>query len=478
MSNYEPVIGLEVHVQLKTKSKIFCSCSTEFGAEPNTNTCPVCLGLPGSLPVLNKRVLELGIRAALAFNCNIAERLKFDRKNYFYPDLPKAYQISQFDKPLSFKGFLNVALKSGEAKRIGITRAHLEEDAGKMIHDQSPDGSLVDYNRTGTPLLEIVSEPDITSPEEAYVYLKQLKAILEYAEVSDCNMQEGSLRCDANISIRPVGQKELGTKTEIKNLNSFRAVQKSLEYEIKRQEETLLNGERIIQETRLWNDEKGTTLSMRSKEEAHDYRYFPEPDLVPFTVSREVVKKIEEELPELPEARKNRFKESYELSDYDALNLVAEKSLADFYEETCKSIKDPKLASNWIQSELLGQLNVRKETISTTSLSPQDLSGLIQLIENKTISGKIAKEVLPEMLSSGKSAGEIVKEKGLVQITDTGAIEKIVEKVIEANEKVAGDYRSGKNAALGFLVGQVMKETKGKANPGLVNQLLKKKLSS
>jgi len=474
---YETVIGLEVHVQLSTQSKIFCGCSTRFGDEPNINTCPVCLGLPGSLPVLNREALNLGVRGALALNCHIAERLKFDRKNYFYPDLPKAYQISQYDMPISFEGYLNVTLKSGEVKRIGITRAHLEEDAGKLIHDLIADGSLIDYNRAGTPLLEIVSEPDIRSPEEAYAYLTQVKAIMQYAEISDCNMQEGSLRCDANISIRPKGQKEFGTKTEIKNLNSFRAVQKSLEYEIARQTEAVENGEKITQETRLWNDEKGKTFTMRSKEEAHDYRYFPEPDLVPFTIARERVEEIKKELPELPEARKTRFKNAYKLSDYDAANLVSDKALAEFFEAGCRDVKDPKLFSNWAQSELMGHLNTRKLTIQTSPVGAKALGELVGLIEKGTISGKIAKEVLSEMLDSGKAASQIVEDKGLVQIVDTKEIEKIVEAVIQSNEKVANDYREGKKTAIGFLVGQVMKRTQGKANPPLVNKILQDKLS-
>jgi len=473
---YEPVIGLEVHVQLATKSKIFCSCSTQFGSSPNSNTCPVCLGLPGSLPVLNREALTLAVRAALALNCQIAERLKFDRKNYFYPDLPKAYQISQYDKPVSFKGFLNVVLKNGEKRRIGITRAHMEEDAGKLLHDQHDD-TLVDYNRTGTPLLEIVSEPDIRTPEEAYSYLTQLKAVLEYSEVSDCNMQEGSLRCDANVSIRPAGETKFGTRAEIKNLNSFKAVQKAIEYEIIRQAEVLDGGGKVVQETRLWNDEKGKTFTMRSKEEAHDYRYFPEPDLVPFTISRDAVSEIQKTLPELPEARRLRFKEDYKLSDYDADALVSEKKLANFYEETCRHTPDPKLAANWLLSELLGHLNARKLPIESSPINPKALGELVSLIQNATISGKIAKDVLPEMIDTGKTAAMIVKEKGLVQITDTGALEGIVAQVIQENEKVADDYRSGKKEAIGFLVGQVMKLSKGKANPGIVNQLLQKKLS-
>jgi aspartyl-tRNA(Asn)/glutamyl-tRNA(Gln) amidotransferase subunit B len=477
MSKYEPVIGLEVHVQLNTKSKIFCTCSTNFGDAPNSNTCPVCLGLPGSLPVLNRDTLRLGVRAALALNCEIAERLKFDRKNYFYPDCPKAYQISQFDKPVSFDGKLTITLKDGTTKDIGITRAHLEEDAGKMIHDAVDDGSLVDYNRTGTPLLEIVSEPDIRTPEEAYAYLTKLKTILQYTAVSDCNMQEGSLRCDANISLRPKGQEKFGTKVEVKNLNSFRAVQKSLEYEIKRQDEVLSDGGTISQETRLWNDAKSKTLLMRSKEHAHDYRYFPEPDLVPFTIARSEVDELRSDLPELPDARLARFKADYDLSNYDASVLVAEQALANYFEKASVGVKDPKVVSNWIQSELVGILNERKETIESTSLKPEALREMIDLIDKGTINGKIAKEILPVMVETGKSAEVIVEEKGLVQISDTGELEGIVKDVITQNEKVVNDFKSGKKSAIGFLVGQVMQKTKGKANPGVVNQLLQKKLS-
>lgn len=410
-------------------------------------------------------------------NLTPSKRAKFDSKNYFYPDSPKAYQISQFDKPVSFDGQLTVTLKDGATKKIGITRAHLEEDAGKMIHDQVEDGSLVDYNRTGTPLLEIVSEPDMRTAEEAYAYLTKLKAILQYTGVSDCNMQEGSLRCDANVSLRPVGQEKFGTKTEVKNLNSFRAVFKSIEYEIKRQAEVLDGGGVITQETRLWNDVKGKTAVMRSKEEAHDYRYFPEPDLVPFTIARSEVDEARKNLPELPDARFARFQEAYSLSAYDASNLVADQALADYYEKAAVGVKDPKTVSNWLQSELVGILNEREETIETTSLKPEDLRSLIQLIEKGTISGKIAKDVLPEMVETGKAAEKIVEEKGLVQISDTGELEKIIEAVILNNEKVVSDFKSGKKTAIGFLVGQVMKQTKGKANPGVVNQLLEKKLS-
>ncbi|MBI4971051.1 MAG: Asp-tRNA(Asn)/Glu-tRNA(Gln) amidotransferase subunit GatB [Candidatus Omnitrophica bacterium] len=475
LEKYEPVIGLEVHVQLQTKSKIFCSCSTKFGAEANTQTCPICLGLPGSLPVLNEQALYYGIKAGIALNCHIAERLKFDRKNYFYPDLPKAYQISQFDMPVAYRGWLMIETKDGN-KKIGITRAHLEEDAGKLIHEGIKDASVVDYNRCGTPLLEIVSEPDLRTPEDAYEYLTTLKAILEYLEVSDCNMDEGSLRCDANVSIRLRGAEKFGTKAEIKNLNSFKAVAKSIQYEIERQAEVLESGERVIQETRLWNDEKGQTISMRSKEEAHDYRYFPEPDLVPFTISRQRVEEIRKTLPELPQAREERFLRDYKLSNYDAHVLVSDKKHADYFEQAIRAGADPKKVSNWLTSELFGLLNTRKETLDTCKVSAKALSGLIQLIDKQVISGKIAKEVLPIMVETGKDPETIVKEKGLVQVTDTKFLEDIAKKIIEVNPKSVADFKSGKTAAIGFLVGQMMKETKGKANPALANQILEQQL--
>lgn len=478
---YEPVIGLEVHVQLNTRSKLFSSCSTSFGAEPNSNTSPVCFGWPGSLPVLNEAALRLAIKAGLALNCEIARFTKFDRKHYFYPDLPKAYQISQYDLPINGRGWLRVKtrLASGEVveKKIGITRAHLEEDAGKLLHEGVEDGTLIDYNRAGIPLLEIVSEPDIRSPQEAYDYLTALKAILQYLEVSDCNMEEGSLRCDGNISVRPEGQKKFGTKTEIKNLNSFRAVQKSLEYEIRRQTELLETGGTVSQETRLWNDVRGETVLMRSKEEAHDYRYFPEPDLVPTRVSEEMIERIRAELPELPMARAERFVRDFGLQEADALVLVQDRLLAGYF-EACLAEKVPaKTASNWIQSELLALLNQNKAGIEACPVSPEALAGLIRLIDEGTISGKIAKDVLVMMYETGRPAADLVREKGLVQVSDTSFIEKIADRVIAANEKSVADYRAGKGKALGFLVGQIMKETGGKANPGVVNEILTKKLS-
>lgn len=477
---YEPVIGLEVHVQLGTKSKIFCACAVEFGAEPNKNTCPVCLGWPGSLPVLNRKALEYGMKIGLALNCEINERLKFDRKNYFYPDLPKAYQISQFDQPVNGKGVIEVEFKDAKGqvqkKKIGVTRAHLEEDAGKLLHEGIKDGSLVDYNRAGTPLLEIVSEPDIRSSEEAYAYLTALKAIVQYLGVSDCDMEKGQLRCDANVSIRPTGQEKFGTKAEVKNLNSFRAVAKAIDYEIQRQAKILDEGGKVNQETRLWNDDKGTTSLMRSKEEAHDYRYFPEPDLVPFTISRQAVEELRKTLPELPVQRVERFVK-LGLSEYDSFVLVADKNLANYFEECCKEKVSAKLASNWIQSELLAILKAEKKDITESPVSAKNLAGLIALIDNNTISGKIAKDVLPEMFATGKSADAIVKEKGLVQVTDTKVIEEAADKVIAANEKSVADFKAGKQQALGFLVGQLMKATQGKANPKLANEILMKKLT-
>ena len=471
---FEPVIGLEVHVQLKTKSKIFCACPTEFGAPPNTNTCPVCLGYPGSLPVLNHQAYLYGIRIGLALSCKIAERLKFDRKNYFYPDLPKAYQISQFDRPICYEGHLVIDTEEGE-KTIGITRAHMEEDAGKLLHE-ARDGSVVDFNRAGVPLVEIVSEPDLRNPEDAYQYLTSLKSILQYIEVSDCDMEKGSLRCDANVSVRPKGESKFGTKVEIKNLNSFNAVKKALYYEIERQSEAVRNKEKIRQETRLWNDVKSITIPMRSKEEAHDYRYFPEPDLVPFTVSRELVKQTADSLVELPRARKLRFMKDFGLSEYDARVLTQEKKLAHYFEDSVREGASPKMASNWIQSELLGKMYERGETLETVKVTAASLAGLTQLIEKATISGKIAKDVFIEMLETGRTAQEIVKEKNLVQVTDESAIQKAAEAVLAANPKSVEDYKKGKTNALTYLMGQMMKETRGKANPAVANKVLKELL--
>lgn len=476
---YEVVIGLEVHTELKTKTKIFCSCSTEFGGDPNTHVCPVCMGLPGTLPVLNKKVVDFAIKAGLALNCRIAEFSKFDRKNYFYPDLPKNYQVSQYDLPICLGGHLNIEV-DGQEKRIGINRIHMEEDAGKLVHGgetiSTSNYSLVDYNRSCVPLLEIVSEPDMRSSLEARAYLEQLKAILEYTGISDCKMQEGSLRCDANISIMPKGSTVFGTRTEIKNLNSFRALQRALEYEIQRHIQVVEEGGKLIQETRTWDDAQGITLSLRSKEEAHDYRYFPEPDLVPLVIDREWVKNVRKTLPELPQARKERLINEYGLPHYDAAVITASKALADYFDACVKSFPEAKTVSNWLMVELVGALNAEGKEIGESPITPEMLAELLQLLEKGTISGKIAKTVFTEMFKTGKKAGAIVKEQGLVQISDESAIDKMVEEVIAANPKSVEDYQAGKDKAIGFLVGQVMKLSKGKANPGLVNKLLKEKL--
>lgn len=472
---YEVVIGLEIHTELKTKSKIFCGCTTQFGGEPNTHTCPVCLGMPGVLPVLNKEVVEYAIRTGLALNCGIAEFSKFDRKNYYYPDLPKNFQTSQFDFPICNEGHIDIMVNDSK-KRIGITRIHMEEDAGKLVHSgdtiSSSNSSLVDYNRTGVPLLEIVSEPDLRSPEEARIYMENLKAILEYLDVSDCKMQEGSLRCDANISLRPMGSDILGTRTETKNLNSFRSLQRAMEYEIERQKEVLEEGGKITQETRTWDDAKGITLSLRSKEEAHDYRYFPEPDLLPMIIERAWVDKAKALLPELPEAKKARLVAQCDLSEYDASVITTSKALADYFEETISLYNNPKVVSNWLMGDFSRLINANDMEIADVKVSSQDFAGLLKLIDNATVSGKIAKTVFEEMFETGKSPDVIVKEKGLVQITDEGAILQIVQKVVAANPQSVEDFINGKERAIGFLVGQVMKESKGKANPGLVNKLL------
>jgi aspartyl-tRNA(Asn)/glutamyl-tRNA(Gln) amidotransferase subunit B len=480
---YQVVIGLEVHAELNTRTKIFCGCKNEFGSEPNTNICPTCLGLPGSLPAFNEGVLYRAIKAGLALNCHIAEKSKFDRKNYYYPDLPKAYQISQFDMPIAVNGFLEVIEKDGNRKRFGITRLHMEEDAGKLNHltksGQIGDAeeSLVDYNRGGVPLAEIVSEPDMRSPEEAYLYLTAIKAILKYTDVSDCNMEEGSLRCDANVSIMLKGAKEFGTKVEIKNMNSFKNVQKALEYEIERQIKAVEAHEEIIQETRLWNTEKGKTFSMRSKEGSHDYRYFPEPDIPPMEISREFVEQIRVSIPELPLAKIDRFVKQYGIPVYDANVLSSEIITADFFEKAAQLSNEPKQCSNWIMVELPVKMNEAGiEKITDTKITPEKLAGMINLIKNGTISGKIAKTVFEEMFKTGDDAEKIVKEKGLVQISDTGAIEKAVDAVIAANEKAVAEIKGGKTGGIGFLVGQVMKTTGGKANPQMVNGMLKKKL--
>ncbi|MBN1383456.1 MAG: Asp-tRNA(Asn)/Glu-tRNA(Gln) amidotransferase subunit GatB [Elusimicrobia bacterium] len=483
--NYETVIGLEVHVHLKTKSKLFCGCSTEFGGEPNSNICPVCTGQPGVLPVLNRKAVEFAVLTGLATNCKIAEHSVFARKNYFYPDLPKNYQISQYELPLCEKGFLEIGV-NGKTKRIGITRIHLEEDAGKLLHaigSRKLDYSLVDFNRTGIPLLEIVSEPEMASPEEAYQYLTNLKSILQYIGISDCDMEKGSLRCDANVSIRPAGEKKFGVKVELKNMNSFKAVREALGYEIGRQCDALNTGEKIIQETRLWDEDSGTTSSMRSKEESHDYRYFPEPDLVPLQIDEKYKDLIMKGLVELPDVRKKRFVEKFGLSGYDAEVLTSEKALADYFEKSlslltahCSPLTAAKPLSNWITTELLGKLNAENKNISSSPISFEQLAELIKLITDGTISGKIAKTVFEQMFKNGKNASEIVKEQGLVQISDQKEIEKLVDEAIAGNQKAVQEYKSGKQQAIGALVGAVMKKSGGKANPKLVNDILRKKI--
>jgi len=478
--NYETVIGLEVHVQLDTDSKIFCSCSTEFGSEPNTNTCPVCLGLPGTLPVLNKKAVDYLVMTGLALNCEIATYSKFDRKNYFYPDLPKAYQISQYDLPIAKDGFIEVETEAGTHK-IGITRIHLEEDAGKLIHEGSIDrssGSLVDYNRTGVPLAEIVSEPDIRTPEQAREYLNYLKKTLEYLGVSDCNMEEGSLRCDANISLRPRGDKEFGTKVELKNMNSFKAIEKALAYEQKRQRQMIKAEETIVQETRTWDEDKSKTISMRGKEEANDYRYFPEPDLVPLEINESWENEIKEKLPELPAVRKKRFIEDYDLPEYDADVLTDSRELADLFEECVSEYEDAKEVSNWIMGEFLRLVNEEKMEVEETKITGQLLGKMLKMMDEDVISSKIAKTVFEEMFYTGKDPEDIVEEKGLKQISDEDKLEKLVEEIIEDNPDVIEDIRNGKDKAIGYLVGQVMKETKGKANPQMVNKMFREKINN
>lgn len=477
MTQFETVIGLEVHVELSTKTKIFCGCSTEFGAPPNTHTCPICLGHPGVLPVLNRQAVEYAMKAAMALNCEIAEYSKFDRKNYFYPDLPKAYQISQYDQPIGQNGWIEIEV-DGKKKRIGITRVHLEEDAGKLNHMENEEGSLVDFNRVGVPLIEIVSEPDLRSPREARAYLEKLKAIMQYTGVSDVKMEEGSLRCDANISLRPVGSEKFGIKTELKNLNSFRNVERGLEYEQARQAEILSRGGKITQQTLRWLEDEGRTKVMRSKEEAHDYRYFPEPDLVRLHIDAEWKERVRATIPELPDARQARYTKEYGLSDYDAGLLTASKAIADFFDETVGAGADPKAAANWIASELLGYLNSQDKELADTRITPQGLAGMIGLIQDGTISTKIAKKVFKELVENGGDPKQIVEEKGWVQISDEGQLRQIVEQVVSDNPQSVEDYRNGKDRALGFLVGQVMKLTKGKANPQLVNQLIREQLHS
>jgi aspartyl-tRNA(Asn)/glutamyl-tRNA(Gln) amidotransferase subunit B len=473
---YEAVIGLEVHAQMLTETKIFCGCSTKFGSEPNTQTCQVCIGMPGVLPVLNRKALEFAIRSGLAMNCTISEHSRFARKNYFYPDLPKGYQISQYENPICEHGHIDIT-SDGQTRRIGLTRIHMEEDAGKNIHEGAGSYSFVDLNRAGVPLMEIVSEPDIRSPKEAAEYMRKLRTILRYLGVCDGNLEEGSLRCDANVSVRPEGQKEFGTRAEVKNINSFRYVEKAIEYEIKRQIRVIGEGGKIVQETRLWDASKGITESMRSKEEAHDYRYFPEPDLVPIKAERSWIDGIRASLPELPDAKMKRFISDYGLPEYDADLLTSEKPAAEWFEEAVKAGGKPKAVSNWMMGDLMRLLNEENQTIEKCALSPAGLAAMLALIEKGTISGKIAKTVFEEMYRTGKDAEVVVKEKGLVQISDGSAIEKLVDEVIAKHPAEAERFKAGEEKLLGFLVGQVMKASKGKANPQMLNELLKKKLS-
>jgi aspartyl-tRNA(Asn)/glutamyl-tRNA(Gln) amidotransferase subunit B len=483
---WEAVIGLEVHAQLNTQSKIFCSCSTAFGEEPNGNTCPVCLGLPGALPVLNRQAVQCAARAALALNLQINPVSIFARKNYFYPDLPKGYQISQYDRPFSERGVVEILTSERDeggrpvewqVKSFGLTRAHIEEDAGKSSHEiGNPEKSHVDLNRAGTPLLEIVSEPDFRSSWEAYDYVSFLRKTLQYVEVCDGNMEEGNLRCDANVSVRRRGETRLGTKVEIKNVNSLRFLQKAIDYEIDRQVTVIETGGQIVQETRLWSERENRTYTMRTKEDAHDYRYFPDPDLPPLEVSPEWVAQLQSSLPELPEIRRRRFMQDYELSADEAATLTAQRELADYFEAVASAAGNHRAAANWILTELLRELRQAGIEIASCRISAADLGALIRLIDNQTISGKIAKEVFPEMFATGQSPAAIIEAKGLVQITDTSAIEGIVDEVIAANPKEVEGYRAGKTALIGFFVGQVMKASGGKANPKAVNEILRKKL--
>ena len=468
--NFETVIGLEIHVELKTDSKIFSPAPNHFGADPNTNLTVVDLAYPGTLPVLNKRVVDFGMKASLALNCKINQDTKFDRKNYFYPDNPKAYQISQFDKPIGEHGWVEIEV-DGVKKKIGITRVHLEEDAGKLTH--TSDGySLVDLNRAGTALIEIVSEPDIRTPDEAYAFLEKVKSIIQFTGVSDCKMEEGSLRCDANISLRPIGQEKFGTKAELKNLNSFNFVRRGLEFEEKRQEKVLLSGGEILQETLRFDETTGETVLMRIKEAADDYRYFPEPDLVQLRISDEWLERVRSEIPELPDARQKRYVEELGLPAYDAMVLTLTKQMSDFFEETIATGVDVKQVSNWLMGDLSAFLNSEQKELHEIALTPEGLAGMIKLIENGTISSKIAKKVFQELVENGGDAEKIVKDKGLVQISDEGALLKIIAEVLDANQQSIDDYKDGKGRALGFLVGQTMKATKGQANPPMVNKLL------
>jgi aspartyl-tRNA(Asn)/glutamyl-tRNA(Gln) amidotransferase subunit B len=472
---FTPVIGLEVHAQLKTRTKIFCGCSTGFGAPPNTHTCPVCLGMPGVLPVLNKRVVDYTIKMALATNCTVQPESRFARKNYFYPDLPKGYQVSQYELPIATGGYLDIEI-DGQELRIGITRIHMEEDAGKLIHDPDRPISRVDLNRTGVPLMEIVSEPDIRGPEAAGEYLRQLRAILRYLDISDGNMEEGSFRCDANVSIMPEGSTVFGTRTEVKNLNSFKHVEKAIRYEIARQKEILLDGGQVVQETRLWQPDTGRTVSMRGKEDAHDYRYFPDPDLLPLVIDNTWIDRMRAGMPELPAQRKARYMTDYGLPSADATVLTGSRELSDYFEACLTRFDQPKTVANWIMGDLLGLLNARGLDIDRSPISPDDLAGLLKLLDEDVISGKIAKTVFEAMAETGKPAKTIVEEKGLIQVSDTTAIDPIVDTLISEHPDEVARYRGGNRKLIGFFVGQVMKQTRGKANPKVVNEILRAKL--
>jgi aspartyl-tRNA(Asn)/glutamyl-tRNA(Gln) amidotransferase subunit B len=474
---YEVVIGVEVHAQLRTKSKLFCGCGTMFGLTANSQTCPLCLGLPGTLPVLNQAAVEMAVRAGLALNCTIAANNLFARKNYFYPDLPKGYQISQYEAPICEHGWIEIAANEGK-RRVRIRRAHLEEDAGKSVHVAGMNGSRVDLNRAGTPLLEIVTEPDLRSADEVVAYLKSLRDVLMYLEVCDGNMDEGSFRCEPNLSLRPLGQKEFGTKVELKNINSFKFVKDAIEYEIKRQTKVLSEGGKINQETRLWNLNRGETVVMRSKEEAHDYRYFPDPDLVPLKLEKEWIEGCRKHVTELPAARLQRFVSEFALSEYDAGVLTASKAVADYFESCVRLFNQPKTVSNWVMGELTREWNNSGTDASASPVSPERLVSLLQMVEKGTVSLKVAREIFPEVYSSGKAPEQIVQEKGLIQVSDERALDKIIDEVLAKNQTQVAQFKEGKQQVLGFLVGQVMKSSSGKANPGKVNELLKKKLGA
>jgi aspartyl-tRNA(Asn)/glutamyl-tRNA(Gln) amidotransferase subunit B len=478
LAKYEPVIGLEVHVQLATRTKIFCACPTSFGAPPNQNVCPVCLGLPGALPVLNKQAVDMAIKAALALRCKVNSFSRFARKNYFYPDLPKGYQISQYDQPVAEHGTVTITI-DGTAKQIGVTRVHMEDDAGKSIHDGFKDSerySYVDLNRSGTPLIEIVSEPDMRSSDEAYAYLTEMKQVLQFIDVSSCDMEKGHLRCDANVSVRLRGAEKLGTKAEVKNLNSFRFLKLALDHEIQRQIALLESGGKVVQETRLYNPDSGETVSMRSKEHAHDYRYFPEPDLVPLRISDSWLARVKAEVPELPQEKRARFIEEFALREYDADVLTASRAISEYYEKVASASGDPRTAANWVMGDLAAALKADNKDYSDSPVSAEKLGELIALIGKGELTGKLAKEIFPKMYSGGEGARAIMEREGLKQISDTGALEKIIDDVLAANPKQVEQYKGGKITVIGFLVGQVMKSSRGQANPATVNELLKSKL--